>query len=550
MPIIQRRETEVKNALPKGAEKERWWDRWILQGLGSGHPAPEPTFSYRRAPLDWKNYAFALVVLAACNGLAWACYGLLDLTNILMIYLIGILAVVSVSGKGPSTLTCILGVLSFDFFMVPPRFAFAHSDTQYLITLGVVLLFTLAISELMARVRRQTETLRFRESRTSALLALSRRLSDLQEREALTRAAVEHIAQIFDSRAAILMPDEKQTLELRAGEAPHFAVNPSEQRAAGKVFQQGNMAGPGMEDFPGLQTFYLPLVVSGDPVGVLAVQPKNPDRPLAQEQQHLLQALANQIGASLQNLQLSEEGQRARVQAETEHLRSALLSSVSHDLRTPLAVITGSASSLLDPEDHLSPEARRELAQDIYSQSERLNRLLSNLLEMTRLSAGKVELKKEFQPLEEVVGAALSRLEKKLEGREMGTDLPEDLPMVPLDSLPMEQVFINLLENALKYTPEDSPIGISAHVRGKFMKVTVSDSGPGLKKGDEERIFEKFYRGEAALSQGGVGLGLAICRAVVEAHGGRIWAENRPEGGASFCFTLPLAQEPVPGSAA
>ncbi len=355
------------------------------------HSNPSDESTGRTAP--WRNYVLALLVLTACNALAWVCYGILDLTNILMIYLIGILAVVSFAGKGPSTLTCVLGVLSFDFFMVPPRFAFAHSDTQYLITLGVVLLFTLAISELMDRVRRQAAAIR-----------------------------------------------------------------------------------------------------------------------------------------------------EARLQAETEQLRSALLSSVSHDLRTPLAVITGSASSLLDPSGHLGPEARRELAQDIYSQSERLNRFLSNLLEMTRLSAGKVGLKKEIQPLEEVVGAALSRMEKKLEGHSVTANLPEDLPMLPLDSLLMEQVFINLLENCLKYTPEDSTIGISALVRENTLTASVWDSGPGLKKGDEEKIFNKFYRSDPDSAQGGMGLGLAICRAVVEAHGGRIWAQNRPAGGACISFTIPVTQ--------
>ena len=180
------------------------------------------------------------------------------------------------------------------------------------------------------------------------------------------------------------------------------------------------------------------------------------------------------------------------------------------------------------------------MAKDIYNEAERLNRFLSNLLEMTRLSAGKVELRKEIQPLEEVVGGTLSRLEKRLGGRPVLTDLPENLPMLPLDSLLMEQVFINLIENAVKYTPADSPIGISAYVRQKFLKVQVWDSGPGIPAGDEGLVFDKFYRGHSSGKQSGVGLGLSICRAVVEAHGGKIWVENRPEAGAAFYFTLPL----------
>ena len=493
-----------------------------------------------------KDYLFALVVLAACSILAYASSGYLEITNVLMIYLVGILAVVIKGGQGPSTFASVLGVLSFDYFIVPPQFHFAPTDTQYVLTLGVILLFTLTISKQMEHNRRQTTILRLKEERTAALFDLSRKLAASQDVDRMLGIAAEHIADIFDCRVAILMPKADETLTVRAGWAPGFALDPLEQKTAKWTFQSGNIAGKDTSNFSTAGALYIALMAAGGPVGILAVQPRDSGQPMSSEQQHLLQALANQIGASFQNVHLSLESQKAHLKAETEQLRSALLSSVSHDLRTPLAVITGSASSLLDPEGHLTEGARQDLARDIYNESERLNRFLSNLLEMTRLSAGKVQLKMEIQPLEEVVGGSLSRLEKKLGGRNVKADLPEDLPMLPLDSLLMEQVFINLIENAAKYTPDGSPIGISAHVRKNMLKVEVADSGPGLPPGDEELVFEKFYRGKSTSHKTGVGLGLAICKAVVEAHGGRIWAENRPEGGAVFYFTLPLADDPVP----
>jgi two-component system sensor histidine kinase KdpD len=342
------------------------------------------------------------------------------------------------------------------------------------------------------------------------------------------------------------MPDYNNLLTIRAGQESGFSLTPSEHKKAYSVYTLGNIGERQTETFSETEGLYLPLMVSGNPVGVLGVQPLHPGSLDSEsEKEHFLQSLANQIGASIENARLAEETQKSRLQIETEQLRSALLSSVSHDLRTPLAVITGSASGLLEPENRLNAKARQELIQDIFDESERLNRLLSNLLEMTKLSTDKIRLKKEIQPLEEILGSSLFRLEKKLGSRPVKTIIPKDLPMIPLDSILMEQVFINLIENALKYTPPDSPIEISASLEGLFLKTQISDLGPGLEKSDEEHIFEKFYRGLKTGAQGGVGLGLAICKSIVEAHGGKIWAENRKNGGASFYFILPLTAKDV-----
>jgi two-component system sensor histidine kinase KdpD len=274
------------------------------------------------------------------------------------------------------------------------------------------------------------------------------------------------------------------------------------------------------------------------PVGVLRVRPRIRERLLVPDQMLLLESFAHQIGLSLEVDRLQENAKSALLEAEKERLRSSLLSSVSHDLRTPLAGIIGSASSLLQSGSNLSSPQSRELLENIQDEGERLSRLVHNLIETTRLETGVIRLRKEPHPIEELVGSALERLDKALAGHKVTTRIPENLPLVPLDSVLMEQVFINLLENAARHTPAGTPIEISAAAGKEFVTIEVEDGGPGLAADELERVFEKFYHAKSPTA--GAGLGLAICRAVVNAHGGRIWAENRPAGGAVFRFTLPI----------
>jgi two-component system sensor histidine kinase KdpD len=515
-------------------------DIYVIKETQDEQPPPTVPSSYR--PAVWRHYLFAVTITAFCNAVAWLFFRGLDPTNILMIYILGVLVVASKTSKGPSVLACVLGVFSFDLFMVTPRFSLSLNDFQYLITFVVVLMIALAISELIGRTRYQAETARLRERRDASLYGLSRDLASHRGADVLVSIAVRHIADLFDCRTVALLPDARGKLEVRAGQWEEFGRKIQEQRVAQWVYDLGHSAGRGMDTLPEAEALYVPLLASGGPVGVLGVRLYD-QRPLSAEQLRLLEAFANQTGASVENERLGEESERARLQAETERLRSSLLSSVSHDLRTPLAVITGSASVLLESKEPLNAQTQRLLIQDIYDEADRLNRLLSNLLDMTKLSSGGLTLKKETQPLEEVVGSALSRMQKKLGDHPVQTRLPEDLPMLPLDSLLMEQVFINLLDNAIKYTPRGSSIEIVAKVQNDRLRVEVADRGPGLAKGDEDKIFEKFYRGAQIGKQSGAGLGLAICRGAVEAHGGEIWAENRANGGTRFCFTLPLDPE-------
>jgi len=344
---------------------------------------------------------------------------------------------------------------------------------------------------------------------------------------------------VFDSQVAVLLPDAIGHLVLQAGEQTPFEFDEREKGVAQWAFEHNQAAGLGTETLPGAGALYLPLVGSRGTVGVLAVRPDHPNLLLSPEQMHLLETFASQIGLAIERALLAKETQQAHVEAETERMRNAILSSVSHDLRTPLATITGAASSLLEGQETLGPASRHELIRGIYDEAHRLDRQVKNLLDMTRLEAGAVRLQKEWHPLEEVVGAALTRLEGQLQGHLVRTRFPPGLPLVRIDGVLIEQTLINLLENALKYTPPGSPIDLSASEVDKTILFEIADRGPGLPKGEEQRIFDKFYRAGPA-RESGVGLGLTICRGIIEAHEGRIWAENRPGGGAVFRFTLPL----------
>ncbi len=513
-------------------------DIYVITGdAGEGRPLMAGVF---QRTSRWWAYGQGAGVVALCSLVAWLLFPAFGTANLIMLYLLGVTVVAARNGRGPSVLASILSVAAFDFLFVPPYWTFAVSDVQYLLTFGVMLVVGLLISGLTARTRQQAELARQRERRTAVLYALSRELATHRLVDNLAQAAVRHIRAVFESRVAVFLPDATGRLMLQPGEGVAFAFDQRNEGVAQWVFEHRQMAGQGTDTLPGAGALYLPLVGTRGPVGVLAVRSEQPGRLLDPEQVHLLEALASQLALAVERARLAEEMQRAQVQAETERLRNAILSSISHDLRTPLAAITGAASGLLAGQETLPPASRRDLAQAIYEEANRLDRLVRNLLDMTRLEVGAVHLHKEWHPLDEVVGAALTRLEGRLRGRRVTTQFPSDLPLVPLDGVLIQQVVINLIENALKYAPADSPIELTAATQDGAVLFEIADRGPGLQPGDEQRIFDKFYRANPE-REGGVGLGLTICRGIIEAHGGRIWAENRPGGGAVFRFTLPLA---------
>jgi two-component system sensor histidine kinase KdpD len=524
-------------------------DVYAISGEPEAHPAAAVAVAQAVLParLPWPLYLRAVLIVILCTLLASLMHPWFTPANLIMAYLVGVVVVAARYGRGPSVVASILSVLGYDFFFVTPYLTFAVSDSEYVITFGVMLLVALTISSLTVRIREQAEAARERERRTFSAYQMSREFASAGSLDDLVQIAIRHIQDVFQSQAIILLPDDASG-ELRAhGSEPALAKFTEDERSVARwVYDrgQGQLAGWGTQTLPAADGLYLPLLTSERAAGVLALYPPPQREALSPDQLHLLESFTNQTALAIERARLSEATERGQLQIETERMRSALLSSVSHDLRTPLAAITGAASGLLQRRETLD-ERSRELAQIAFEEAERLNRLVGNLLDMTRLESGSLEVEKEWQPLEEVVGSAIARLTDSLGDHPLTTRLPDDLPLVAIDSVMIEQVLVNLLENAVKYTPPGTPIALSAWAEDQAVVVEVADRGAGLPPGDEERIFDKFYRVRPSVA-GGVGLGLAISRAIVAAHGGRLWASNRPApaGGASFRFTLPLAGEP------
>jgi two-component system sensor histidine kinase KdpD len=350
---------------------------------------------------------------------------------------------------------------------------------------------------------------------------------------------------VFDSQAVVLMPTDHGRLRYPRGESLPTSFHGADLSVAQWVQDHGTPAGLGTDTLPAAEALYLPLKGTQAVLGVLAVLPATPRRVLLPERFHLLETFAAQLALAIERAQLAERAQRASIDAETEGLRNALLASISHDLRTPLAVIAGASSSLAEQGESLPAATRVGLARSIYEQSKDMSQLVGKVLDMTRLQAGGIAPTLEWHSLEEIVGATLRRLSERLARHPVAVDIPRSLPLVRVDAALIEQMFANLLENAAKYTPPGTAVGIRAVAYGGELTVSVEDEGPGLPPGDEDMLFGKFQRGVPESAVGGVGLGLAICRAIVTLHGGRIWADRRLKGGAAFRFTLPLAEAPT-----
>ena len=455
-------------------------DVFVIRGDVEGAPAPASQTAVPVKLAPWPEYAAALIGAAAATGLCSFLYGRLSLTNLVMAYLAGAVIVGARGHRGPAVVYSIVSVLCFDFFFVPPRFTFAVSDTQYVFTFLVMGAVALLISDLTVRIRAQAETARLAEMRTAALHALSRLLASTRGVEQILAAAVRHVADMFDSDIVALLPGTEGRLEVRARSGETRELTDKERSVAQWVFDLGQSAGLGTQTLPVVDALYAPLSGGQGPVGVLRVQPRVRERLLVPDQMLLLESFAHQIGLALEVDRLQDDTRKAQIEAEEERLRSSLLSSVSHDLRTPLAAIIGSASSLLQSGAALSSEKARELLENIQDEGEWLARLVSNLIETTRLETGGVQLRKERGSIEELVGSALGRLEKLLQGHPVETSIPPDLPLVPMDGVLMEQVLLNLLENAARHTPPGTAIGVSAKAADGSLVVEVSDRGPGI----------------------------------------------------------------------
>ena len=478
--------------------------------------------------------------VAGATAIAAILRGHVDSSDLTMLYLLGVVITAITLGRGPAIVAALLSVAAFDFLFVPPRFTLRVSDARYLVTFAVLLVVAVITGTLTASMREQRERARLRERRIAMLHRLSHDLALRSGSVEVLEALVARIDELPGLKAAAILSDNMGGSGLVIGDS-EILDGGGEQAAARSVLTHGRPVGfpPGAGGHA--PVCHLPLVAGTKVNGVLSLRAVGV---VDSERLEMIRALTSLTALALERCRLAEDARQVQMQVDTERARNALLSSVSHDLRTPLAAIMGSASTLRDDANEVGELGRRELAGSIFDQAERLNRLVGNLLDMTRLESGTLQVRKEWHSLEEVIGASLTRLGSKLAEREVAVLLPPDLPLVPIDDVLFEQVMVNLLENAHQYSPPGGPIVIRAWIERDELLLTVVDRGPGLTSDERERVFEKFYRGAGAAARPGAGLGLAICRGIVEAHGGAISAENASGGGSLFRIGLPLEGTP------
>ncbi|MFA6310022.1 MAG: DUF4118 domain-containing protein [Sterolibacterium sp.] len=492
------------------------------------------------------HYLLAALVCSLATMIALPLLAYFDLANIVMIFLLAVVLIALRFGRGPAVMAAFMSVALFDFFFVPPRFSFTVNDGQYLLTFAVMLVVALVIGHLVTGLQQQARHARLSEERTGQLYQLARELGG-----ALTLGQVDDIARRYLWRemrihSMILVPAENGSLSAVAPESQdgeNRCVFKIEQRLARMTFATAEPVEFNALSEASYAAYYFPLKTPTRVRGVIALAPESPDAALVKGNHPLLETLSSLIAIAVERLHYVDVAHAAQLDMASERLRNSVLSALSHDLRTPLTALVGLADSLTLARPAL-PAPQHETAEALREQALRINGLLENLLDMARLQAGTVKLRKEWQPLEEVVGASIKLLERSLLDRPVKVTIAGDLPLLAFDAVLIERVFCNLIENAAKYAPPGTAIEINARRSGDLAEISVADHGPGVNEIAAAGLFEMFVRGEQESATPGVGLGLAICRAIVESHGGTIVVANRPEGGACFSFSLPLGDPP------
>jgi two-component system sensor histidine kinase KdpD len=502
--------------------------------------APDTRGMAEKWRVQLRGCAVAVLLCAILTFVANQWLVAFDAANLVMLYLLGVVIVALFYGRWPSVLATVINVISFDLFFIAPRGTLAVSDVQYVLTFAVMLTVGLVIGNLTAGVRYQARIARYREQRTRHLYEMSKALAAERTPQAIAATSELFINNSFHARSQLLLPDSHGVLQSanRQGEPANW-----DEAIARWSFDKGQPAGAGTDTLPGVPYQILPLRTTEKTLGLLVVEPNNLRQLMIPEQQRLLETFTLLAATALDRLQLTASEEQARLSSEREQLRNSLLAALSHDLRTPLTVLFGQAEILtLDLASEGSKHAPQ--ANEIRQHVLNTTRLVNNLLDMARIQSGGFNLRKEWLTLEEVVGSALKMLEPGLGGRHIALSLPDPLMLIQVDGPLFERVLINLLENAVKYAGHHAEIGIRAINHDDKLDLEVWDNGPGIPAGQEQHIFAKFARGNKESAIPGVGLGLAICQAIVDVHGGEIFAMNRPEGGASFHVLLPLPPPP------
>lgn len=500
----------------------------------------------------FRGYAWAMAAPFICSLIDWPLRYVLGQPSILLTYLLGVFLVANHFGRAPSVLTSLLSASLFAFYFAPPIFSFAISDLQNIAGLAVMIVVANLTSNLQDKAHQQASLAHLREIRANALYRLSQDLTDVDDPHAIAAVAAKHIYEQFGARSVLLFADDRGELTYPDAEPLPYSlqgIDLEKAKNAYRLEKMGILKAAQTKLMPSgykhENVIYRSLLRSPTLAAVLAIEDNMTATTSVFDLNEFFDTFCNLIAHALERLHFAGQAQKATLQAETESLRNALLSAISHDLRTPLTRITGAAGALVESGEDCSVEEKQDLGKVIFGEAQRMSDLISKILNMARLSRGEIVLHPEWNAIEEIVGSALTRLDSSLKDRPIRTQLQASLPLIWMDAVLMEQVLINLIENAIKFTAPGSPIDISAEKLADTVQLAVTDYGPGIPKGMEEKLFEKFYSTDTETQNSSIGLGLALCRAIVEAHGGTVRATNVVGKGAAFIIELPLREPPT-----
>lgn len=510
---------------------------------------PNKRSSFKKST-HWIPYGETLVLMVLITTIGWKWGSILGLVNMAMLFILPILLGSVRWGLQVGVFSSITAIVAYDLFIVPPILSFSVVDLRYVISFFIFLLIGIYTGKLSTRLREQIDYSRKSEAQTLALYSLSREIAAVSELDTVLDSVVKKVTEIFEGQVVILLRDETGNLVLHSSSNDEHNLEESERAVVTWVYEHQQIAGRGTDTLGGAEGSYIPLISEQVIYGVLGITPKNREKYLQPEQQHLLEAFASLTALAVARIYLVEKAREAQLLSESDKLRTALLNSVSHDLRTPLATMIGATTSLLE-DNHLYDEAARyELLQTLHQGAMRMNRLVNNLLDMARLESGMLKLNKDWCDMEEIIQTAIERIGQALQVRDFRMKCRTGLPLIYVDYVLIEQVIVNLLDNALKYSDPRSKIFLNVKNSDKKIEVTVHDWGSQIPMEDLENIFDKFYRVRAPRQISGTGLGLAISKGIIELHNGRIWAENSLDGGVNITFDLPIETVPeIPVSA-
>ncbi|MGH8313647.1 MAG: DUF4118 domain-containing protein, partial [Steroidobacterales bacterium] len=516
-------------------------DLMANRGAAAGVAGLAPDYKWR---VRWRRFPAAMLIVALATGVAVPLYPEVPAAGLVMIYLLAVVLAGLYLGRAPAAVAALLAGLTFNYLFTLPRFSLHIDLVDDVLTFVALLIVGLLIGELAARTRRQTRIALQREERAVALAEFTESLLAAHTIPEIAELACNSVANAFDADVAFLARTESAPLAQIRTQGMRRLLTTFDESLARWVLDRGEPAGVGTDTLPAGDAHYVPVRSASIALAVLAIRPASLRRLLLPEPRRTLDAYARQVAIACERVYFMQHARDAELAIQAEDLRNALLSGLSHDLRTPLAAIVGSASALLQNDRALASPAARELVATIADEATRMSRMTSDLLDMARLTSGRANLRKEWIPLAEMIGGVRNRLDVVLKGREVSVSIPVDLPLLHVDGRLFEQLLQNYLENAARYSPTGTPIEISASADSHDVHVCVLDRGPGVPEADRERIFQKFFRGAAEPAQSGVGLGLALCQAIATLHDGRVWVEDRPGGGATFCVAIARGSEP------